>query len=169
MKPFDYQPTLEGEILKLRPLKADDFEELFAVASDPKVWEQHPRWDRYKKEVFQLFFEAALESGGALIAIDQKTEKLIGSSRFLGYDPEASEVEIGFTFLGKDYWGGTYNGEMKSLMLNHAFHWVDSVVFLVCPTNIRSQKSVEKLGAVRDGERTDATGLDAWVYRVWKC
>ena len=168
MKPFDYQPTLEGEILKLRPLKADDFEELFAVASDPKVWEQHPRWDRYKKKMFQPFFEAALESGGALVAIDQKTEKLIGSSRFLGYDAEASEVEIGFTFLGTDYWGGAFNGEMKSLMLNHAFHWVDSVVFLVGPTNIRSQKSVEKLGAVRDGERTDATGLDAWVYRVWK-
>ena len=168
MKPFDYQPTLEGEILKLRPLEADDFEELFAVASDPKVWEQHPRWDRYKEEVFQPFFEAALESGGALVAIDQKTEKIIGSSRFLAYDPEASEVEIGFTFLGTDYWGGTYNGEMKRLMLGHAFQWVDSVVFLVAPTNVRSQKSVEKIGAVRDGERTDATGLEAWVYRVWK-
>jgi RimJ/RimL family protein N-acetyltransferase len=169
MEPFDYQPTLKGEILQLRPLDAVDFEELFAVASNPKVWEQHPRWDRYKEEVFQPFFEAALESGGALVALDPKTEKIIGSSRFLGYDPEASEVEIGFTFLGTDYWGETYNGEMKSLMLNHAFQWVDSVVFLVGPTNLRSQKSVEKIGAVRDGERTDATGLDAWVYRVWKC
>jgi len=150
MEPFDYQPTLKGEILQLRPLDAVDFEELFAVASNPKVWEQHPRWDRYKEEVFQPFFEAALESGGALVALDPKTE-------------------IGFTFLGTVYWGETYNGEMKSLMLNHAFQWVDSVVFLVGPTNLRSQKSVEKIGAVRDGERTDATGLDAWVYRVWKC
>lgn len=168
MKPFDYQPTLVGEILKLRPLEADDFEELYAVASDPKVWEQHPRWDRYKEEVFHPFFEAALESGGALVAIDQKVEKIIGSSRLLGYNPEASEVEIGFTFLGTDYWGGTYNGEMKSLMLDHAFQWVDSVVFLVGPTNLRSQKSVEKLGAFRDGERTDATGAEAWLYRIYK-
>jgi RimJ/RimL family protein N-acetyltransferase len=168
MDTFDYQPTLEGEILKLRPLAASDFEELFAVASDPKVWEQHPRWDRYKAEIFRPFFDAALDSGGALVAMDKKTDAIIGSSRFLAFDSEASEVEIGFTFLGTGYWGGTYNGEMKRLMLNHAFQWVDSVVFLVGPSNVRSQMSVEKIGAVREGERTDATGLNAWVYRIRK-
>lgn len=168
MDTFDHQPTLEGKILKLRPLVASDFEGLFAVASDPEVWKQHPRWDRYKVEVFQPFFQAALDSGGALVAIDKKTNAILGSSRFLAYDSEASEVEIEFTFLGIQYWGGTYNGEMKRLMLDHAFQWVDSVVFLVGPTNVRSQKSVEKIGAMRDGERTDATGLDALVYRIRK-
>jgi L-amino acid N-acyltransferase YncA len=172
-KTFDFQPTLKGELLTLRPLTANDFEELYNIASDPQVWEQHPRWDRYKKEVFQPFMQSGLDSGGSLVVIDNQTGKLIGSTRYLAYDQEKSEVEIGFTFLGIEYWGGTYNGEMKKLMLDHAFQWVNSVVFLVGPTNTRSQKSVEKIGAVRDGVRTDATGLEAWLYRInkssWKC
>lgn len=165
---FDHQPTLCSELLTLRPLEAADFEPLFQVASDPLVWEQHPRWDRYKEEVFRPFFQAGLDSGGALVAIENKTQAIIGSSRYLGFDPNASEVEIGFTFLGKDYWGGTYNGEMKRLMLEHAFQWVDSVAFLIGPDNVRSKRSVEKIGAFHDGSRTDATGLDAHLYRIRK-
>ena len=165
---FDLQPTLKGELLTLRPLGAKDFEPLFQVASDPLVWEQHPRWDRYKEEVFRPFFQAGLNSGGALVAVEGNTQSIIGSSRFLSYSPSAQEVEIGFTFLGRDYWGGTYNGEMKRLMLRHAFQTVGSVVFLIGQDNVRSKRSVEKIGAKFDGERKDATGLDAHIYRIRK-
>ena len=55
---------------------------LYAVASDPLIWEQHPIQDRYKKEeVFREFFREALESGGAFVAIDSKDGQVIGSSR----------------------------------------------------------------------------------------
>jgi RimJ/RimL family protein N-acetyltransferase len=125
--PFDFQPILKGRLLEIRPLRADDFHGLYAVAADPLIWEQHPVRDRYKAEVFRLFFHEALESGGTLIAIDTQDRKVIGSSRFHGYNEEKSEIEIGWTFLARSHWGGIYNGEMKQLMLRHAFRFVDNV------------------------------------------
>ena len=163
---FDAKPTLVGNLLQLRPLQASDYRALFEVASDPLIWEQHPVTDRYKESVFRSFFEDSLRSGGALIAMDTETHSVIGSSRYHGYNETASEVEIGWTFLARSYWGGLYNGEMKQLMLQHAFRFVDSVVFLVGPDNKRSQRAVEKIGGVRDGSRRDASGLQNYVYRI---
>ena len=164
--PFDLQPVLKGELLELRPLRAEDFDALFAVAADPLIWEQHPASDRYQEEVFRKFFQEALESGGALVAIDAKDGRIIGSSRYHGYDETRSEVEIGWTFLARSYWGGRYNGEMKQLMLRHAFQFVDRVVFLIGPQNLRSQRAVEKIGGVRVGMRPDASGRESVVSQI---
>src|SRR5689334_15947742 len=164
--PFDLQPWLQGDLLELRPLAAEDFRDLYAVASDPLVWEQHPCNDRYKEEVFRVFFREALESGGALVALDREDGRVIGSSRFHGYDEARGEVEIGWTFLARSHWGGAYNGEMKRLMLRHAFRFVNSVVFVIGPTNFRSRRAVEKIGAVRAGSRLDASGRESVVYRI---
>src|SRR5262245_276090 len=163
---FDLQPTLEGALLRLRPLRPDDWDELFAVASDPLIWEQHPDSDRYTEPVFREFFREALESGGALAAIDTRDGRLVGSSRFFGYDIESSEIEIGWTFLARSHWGGAYNGEMKQLMLRHAFRFVKSVIFVIGPKNIRSQRAIEKIGGVRDGSRIGANGRESLVYRM---
>lgn len=164
--PFDLQPTLVGELLELHPLHPEDFDRLYAVASDPLIWEQHPARDRYKADVFREFFRESLESGGALIAIERGTGRPIGSSRFHGYDPLGSEIEIGWTFLARSHWGGTYNREMKDLMLRHAFQFVENVVFLVGSQNHRSLRAVEKLGAVRAGSRRDANGREAVLLRI---
>jgi RimJ/RimL family protein N-acetyltransferase len=153
--PFDLQPVLKGDLLELRPLRPGDFEDLYAVASDPLIWEQHPAKDRYQEEVFRAFFRDALKSGGALMAIDLKDGRVIGSSRFHGYDPQKSEIEIGWTFLARSHWGGSYNMEMKKLMLRHAFQFVRNVIFVIGPQNFRSQKAVEKIGAVLAGARPD--------------
>ena len=155
---FDLQPHLKGESIELRPLTPEDWEDLFAVASDPLIWEQHPESNRYEKDVFNVFFREALESGGAFVVIDNKIQQVIGSTRFYGYDPEKSEIEIGWTFLARKYWGGQYNREMKSLMLNHAFKFVENVVFLIGEKNIRSQKAIEKIGAIRNGMVTRRYG-----------
>jgi RimJ/RimL family protein N-acetyltransferase len=163
---FDLQPILRGELLELRPLRPEDFHDLYAVASDPLIWEQHPNSDRYQEEVFKEFFRVALESGGAFVAIDCKDGKVVGSSRFQGYDQEESEIEIGWSFLARSHWGGIYNGEMKQLMLSHAFKFVKSVVFLVGPKNIRSQKAMEKIGGVRVGTRSDDTGRENVVFQI---
>ena len=163
---FDLQPTLQGELLDLRPLRAEDFDALFAVASDPLIWEQHPANDRYKPEVFRAFFDEGLASKGALIATDKKDGRVIGSSRFHGYNPEENEVEIGWTFLARKYWGGVYNGEMKQLMISHAFKFVDRVVFLIGDENLRSQKAVEKIGAVRFGTRIDGFGRERVAFQI---
>jgi len=148
---FDLQPHLKGELIELRPLAPKDWDALFAVASDPLIWEQHPESDRYKEDVFKVFFKEALESGGAFVVVDKNTQQTIGSTRFYGYDPEKSEIEIGWTFLARRYWGGRYNREMKKLLLAHAFKFVESLVFFVGEKNIRSQKAMEKIGATRDG------------------
>lgn len=163
---FDLQPTLKGELLTLRPLRPEDFHDLYAVAADPLIWEQHPHRDRHREEVFRQFFHEALESGGALIVIDSDDDQVIGSSRFHAYDPEKSEIEIGWTFLARSRWGGLYNREMKQLMLRHAFRFVKKVVFLVGPQNLRSRRALEKIGAVREGSRLDGSGRDSLVYQI---
>lgn len=165
---FDLQPTLKGELIQLRPLRLDDFNDIYAVASDPLIWEQHPAKDRCEEGGFKGFFQKALDSGGALVAIDRKNEQLIGSSRFHGYDKEKGEVEIGWTFLARSHWGGTYNWEMKALMLRHAFTFVDSVVFLIDPQNFRSQRAMEKIGGFRVGSRLNAEGRDSLLYQITK-
>ena len=166
--PFELQPTLRGELLELRPMRPEDFEELYAAASDPSIWEQHPIHDRYKEEVFREYFRTGLESGGALVAVDRKTGRIVGSSRFYGYDEAANEIEIGWTFLARSHWGGVCNREMKALMLGHAFRFVDNVVFLVGPQNLRSQKAMEKIGGVRVEGRTDARSRENLVFRIAK-
>jgi len=148
---FDLQPHLKGEVIELRPLTPEDWDGLLTVASDPLIWKQHPESDRYKEDVFKIFFKEALESGGAFVVIDKKSQRIIGSTRFYGYDPEKSEIEIGWTFLTRKYWGGHYNAEMKQLLLTHAFKYVENVVFFVGETNFRSQKAMEKIGAIKIG------------------
>lgn len=142
------QPVLEGERLLLRPLTEADWDALYAVASDPRVWEVHPCNDRWQEPVFREFFADALAKGGALAAIDKASGTVIGSSRFQGHDPEQSHVEIGWSFLAPSYWGGAYNAEMKRLMLAHALQAVERVVFRVGSDNIRSMKAMEKIGGV---------------------
>jgi RimJ/RimL family protein N-acetyltransferase len=149
--PFELQPVLKGELIELRPLRSEDWDDLFAVASDPLIWQQHPENDRYTEDVFKIFFKDALDSAGAFVVIDTKSQQIIGSTRFHGYDPEKSEIEIGWTFLARKYWGGRYNREMKQLMLAHAFKFVENVVFFVGESNIRSQKATEKIGGIKSG------------------
>ena len=142
------QPTLTGARLTVRPVVATDWEGMFAAAADPKIWEAHPDSDRYKEDVFRKYFEGALASGAAFSFVDKASGDIIGSSRFYGHDPVASEIEIGWTFLTRDYWGGSYNAEIKQLMIDHAFTLVDTVVFWVGETNIRSRRAMEKIGGV---------------------
>lgn len=148
MPTIDLQPHLTGDLVALRPLVPEDWDALYAVASDPLIWEQHPASDRYREEVFREFFQGALDSKGAFVVLDRKSGAVIGSSRYHGYDPVKGEIEIGWTFLARSHWGGRYNGEMKRLMLDHAFTFVNRVVLCVGLDNIRSRKAVEKIGGV---------------------
>ncbi len=148
------QPTLIGDNLLLRPLNEDDWDAMYAVASDPLLWEVHPAWDRYKEPVFREYIAGAMASRGALAVIDRATGSIIGGSRYANFVPERNEIEIGWSFLARDYWGGAYNREMKSLMLTHAFRFFDSIRFNIGATNVRSRRAIEKIGARFDGEYT---------------
>jgi RimJ/RimL family protein N-acetyltransferase len=163
---LDRQPRLAGELVAVRPLRPDDFDGLLAVAADPLLWEQHPARERWREEVFRGFFDEQLASGGGLLVVDRGSGETIGSSRYHGYDPECSRVEIGWTFLARSRWGGAFNGELKRLMIDHAFGAVDTVIFGVHAGNVRSQRAVEKLGAARAGERADGEGRPMLVYAL---
>ena len=148
---MDRQPTLTGERLLLRPLRADDWDALFAVASDPLVWEVHPAQDRWQEPVFRAFFADALDKGGAMVVIDRASGTIVGSSRFQNYcEDDGGSVEIGWTFLARELWGGSFNREMKRLMLARALESVERVHFIVGENNIRSRKAMTKIGGKLD-------------------
>lgn len=149
----DWQPIgLRDGNVHLEPLREDHFEELYAVASDPLVWAQHPNPDRYQREVFRTFFEGAIASGGAFIIRAADDGRAIGGSRFYEHDPVADEVKIGYTFFARECWGRGFNPAVKRLMLDHAFRHVARVFFHVGAGNIRSQKAMERIGARKVGE-----------------
>jgi len=153
---FDYQPTLTGDVLTLRPAAASDWEALYAIGSDPQVWAMHPARERYTEANFRAYFEDGLASGGALVAVSRADGAVLGWSRYSDKFADPGEMEIGWTFLGRDYWGGGWNTEMKRLMLTHAFRFVPMVIFRVGDENLRSRRAVEKLGAKLTGKSETA-------------
>jgi RimJ/RimL family protein N-acetyltransferase len=142
-----WQPELRGERVSLRPLTAADLEPLFQSASDPLIWAQHSAKERYRREEFEKFFTGAMGCGGALAILDNATGRIIGSSRYYDHDAMSSSVVIGYTFLERAFWGGSFNAEVKSLMLRHAFAKVAIVQFHVSPGNVRSRRALERIGA----------------------
>lgn len=167
--PFDAQPTLGNAWVKLLPLRERDFEALYEVASDPFIWEQHPNKDRWQKEEFLTFFDAAIASKGALVIHDAKTSAVIGTSRFYDLDGNRRVVSIGYTFLARSHWGGIYNPQAKSLLLGHAFRWVDRVIFEIGAANLRSQKAIERQGAMKIGEKTiQDAGEEPKMYFIYE-
>lgn len=166
---MNLQPTLANEIITIKPIQKEDFEALFAIASDELLWEQHPNKDRYKKEEFQLFFENAIQSKGAFIVINNKTNEIIGSSRYYEFNEVEKSIVIGYTFISRAFWGKNYNSSLKELMINYAFQFVNKVYFHVGETNYRSQKAVEKLGAIKIGEiKSENLSKINWVYQLKK-
>ena len=167
---FNLQPTnLFNDTVILNPLKITDFECLFAVASDALIWEQHPNKLRYQKEVFQNFFDGAIESIGAFLIQDAQTHEIIGSTRFYDFDEKDNSILIGYTFLGRKFWGNGINAMVKKMLLNYAFQFVDMVYFHVGATNFRSQKAMEKLGALKIAEQEVAYfGEDSKLNYIYK-
>lgn len=166
---MNLQPILHNELVTLIPLQKGDFDELYNIASDELLWEQHPNNDRFKKEVFEEFFNIAIASKGAFKIIDTASNQVIGSTRFYNYDENLRTIVIGYTFIDRKLWGTSYNSSVKHLMIDYAFQFVKNIHFHVGETNFRSQKAVEKLGAKVIGEIKDDTSLKTnWIYAITK-
>jgi RimJ/RimL family protein N-acetyltransferase len=145
----DFQPTLIGPTVTIRPISADDWTELFAAGADPEIWKVHPVSDRYTEPAFRKFFDSAVNSKMGFVFVDRATGRLIGSSRYHGYEPALGEIEIGWTFIVRSHWGGRANREVKRLMLDHAFTFVDTVIFWVGHRNWRSRGAMTKIGGFK--------------------
>ena len=150
---FSIQPVLENDQIILLPLEEADFDALYAVAADPKVWEQHPNKERWRKEVFQNYFEGAIESKGAFKIIDKATGEMAGSTRYYDYSEAERSILIGYTFYATRYWGKGINPSVKQLMLSYIFQYVDRVIFHIGAQNIRSQIAIGRIGALKIGEQ----------------
>jgi N-acetyltransferase len=172
MPPYSPLPTLQNDLIIATPLQPNDFEKLYAAASDPVIWEQHPNKNRWQREAFENYFKGAILSEGAFLVKDAKTGEVIGSSRYSDFIPETNTVSIGYTFFIRRCWGGGYNYALKQLMLDYIFQFVDEVTFYVGAVNKRSQVSIERFGAVKIGEKETAyfgelAKLD-FVYAITK-
>ncbi len=168
---FDAQPELASSLLALRPLKSEDFDELFAAAGHPEVWASHPAKDRYKRDVFEKYFAFLLNTKSTLAVIDQASGRIIGCSRYYEAPDQPGSISIGFTFLNHAFWGGGVNFELKRLMLDHAFKSFSEVWFHIAPNNIRSQKATSKLGAEHAYDATlnlSGTASPAMCFRLGK-
>ncbi len=152
----DLQPILQNEVVKLVPLRSEDFEALYIVASDPLIWEQHPSKNRYQLPVFENFFKGAIQSKGAFLIYDLACNELAGSTRFYDWEETTKTIIIGYTFFARKFWGTAVNKSTKKLMLDHAFSFADKVQLHVAAINIRSQKAIEKLGAIKISEQAVA-------------
>jgi RimJ/RimL family protein N-acetyltransferase len=169
---FDLQPILENDIVVLRPLEETDFDALYAVASDPLIWAQHPAKERSQREGFSTFFNEAMHTKSAFVALDKQTNTIIGSTRYFPVLESENAIEIGWTFIARAFWGGRHNQAMKKLMLDYAFQYIDHVLFHIHADNLRSQKAVEKIGGVRvtelDGQTLSTRAPQTVIYKLSK-
>lgn len=146
---FSIQPNLENDFVQVLPLEINDFEGLYQVAKDKKIWEQHPCNNRWNEDVFKVFFKEAVESKGAFKIIDKATGELIGSTRFYDYSENDKSIVIGYTFIAVKYWGTGINSSIKKLMIDYIFQYVDKIYFHIGSTNFRSQKAIAKINAIK--------------------
>jgi N-acetyltransferase len=144
------QQLLSTTHYELLPLQTNDFDRLYAIANDQLLWEQHPNPNRYQLADFTTYFEGAILSKGAYIVLDKHTKEVLGCSRY--YDASADSIFIGYTFIARKHWGTALNKTIKHILLQHIFNYVNAVKFHVGVHNIRSQKSMEKLGAKKNAE-----------------
>lgn len=155
---FDFQPNLLGKLIALSPAVEADFEPLFAVASDPEIWTQHTAKDRWQRDVFRANFDGALADEGGMVARERATGEVVGFSRFSQLFVGPDDMEIGWTFLARRLWGGTYNRDMKHSMLSHVLATFPRALFRVAEDNPRSRRAMEKIG----GTLTDWRGTVAY-------
>ena len=151
--------TLSNDLVKLIPLKQDDYNWIYAVASDPEIWEQHPDNTRFTPVGFTKYFKKLLNTDQPYLILDINTDQVIGATSFYQYNQKEDSIAIGFTFLAKAYWGGAYNQSIKKLMMDFAFLSLNKIIFHVREGNVRSQKAIEKIGGKFERKYASEDGL----------
>jgi N-acetyltransferase len=150
--------TLRGRWLTLEAIDEHHAPGIFEAMRDDEVC-RYLAWDPPKSldETLVLVREAkdAMARGQAIVyaQVWNATGRAIGSTRLLDVRPADRQVEIGSTFLGRDYWRTPANTESKYLFLRHCFESLGCVrvALKTDGRNLRSQEAIARLGAVREG------------------
>ncbi len=161
MPPAPTYPTLTGRHVALVPLQADHAADLWLAGSAPEIW-------TYMRSGVASFADMEAWVGAALAERDQTgskpyvirelaTGKLVGSTRLFDIQLAHRNGEIGHTWYEPRVWRSAVNTESKLLFLGYCFEQLDflRVQFKTCSRNVRSQKAIERLGAVKEGMLRD--------------
>ena len=165
-------PQLENEEALLQPLEEGDFEALYELGRDPRIWEQHPQSDRWKEEIFRRFFDEAIERQGAYRIIEKSSGSLVGTTRIYDADVARGRIKVGYTFLATRFWGTGLNLRVKELLLNELFSTFEEVLFEIGERNGRSRTAIGRLGACQvEGSEgiltpTVSGGQQRLLYRI---
>ena len=153
----DLSITLENEYARLEPLTMENYQYLIPIASQEKLIQYSPS-DIETQESLKKYVEIALKQQQLnqsipFIIYDKKTETYAGCTRFMNINWQHKVLEIGSTWIGREFHGSGLNKQMKDLLLNYVFDEMgfEKVEFRIDERNIRSRKAVEKLGAILEG------------------
>lgn len=150
--------VLEGELVRVEPLRAEHEPALWEAGNDPEVW----RWlwinaasspERFHEWVEQALTDSAAGKQASFATIDRASGRAIGHTSYMTLRPEHRGLEIGGTWLGREWWRSGANVETKLLLLGHAFETLDCmrVEFKTESTNERSRKALAGIGAQFEG------------------
>ncbi|MEK3685342.1 GNAT family N-acetyltransferase [Paenibacillus sp. FSL R10-2736] len=148
---------LEGGVIRLVPLMEEHKPELVKVLNDPLIWEYTWRRITTEEQVGQLIDAALMNKAKGtdipFVIIEQASGRIAGTTRIMHLDRTHRNAEIGCTWISSDYWRTAVNTESKLLLLQYCFEGLGliRVNFSIVSTNLRSQRAVERIGAVREG------------------
>jgi RimJ/RimL family protein N-acetyltransferase len=154
---FDFYPQLENKRVLLRPLVAEDIQELAPLAlGEPELW-RYTATRIMDRQGLERYIDLALRERDSQISIpflvvDKVNNRVAGSTRYMPVAPH-KRVELGWTWIGKAYQGTGLNKAMKWLMLQHAFEQMDMnrVELKTSERNLTSQRAIQSIGGVREG------------------
>ncbi|OPC32488.1 GNAT family N-acetyltransferase [Elizabethkingia miricola] len=154
---INHPVILQGTNINLVPLEEKHLEELYTAAADKELWALIPT-DCSERDTFYKTYEFAISERTAgnqypFVIIHKDTNKIIGSTRLFEIYPADKKLEIGWTWITKDYWGTTINLECKLLLLTYCFETLKTnrVQLKTKDTNFRSRKAIEKIGGIFEG------------------
>ena len=156
---MDVKPlTLENRWVRLEPLTLQHAEGLWAIGQQADDWLWMPRACFQSLDDTRQWINEALaqQDKGLQIAFairDRASGKLAGSTRYLNIRPKDHGLEIGWTWLGRDFQRSAVNTATKLLLLGHAFDTLNAlrVELKTDARNQRSQAAIARLGATREG------------------
>ena len=150
--------TLHGRWVTLEPLESRHTADLFAAAQDEDIWRYLPAAMPHSLADMQTWTANALavRNAGQMLPfaiVERTTGRAIGSTRYLDYSAFDRHIEIGWTWLGRDWWRTPLNTECKYLLMRHAFETLACIRVQLKTDlrNERSQRAIERIGGVREG------------------
>lgn len=172
--------ALENEVVLLKALEKQDVVGILTAGSYPEIWTYLSTNIEKEQDVHNFVDKAlqekALNKEFPFVIVDKKSGEIIGSTRFMDIDESHKRLEIGFTWLTPAYWRTTVNTNCKYLLLSYCFEVLGlrRVQIKTDHENTRSQKAIERIGALKEGIlrnhmiRKDGTTRHTVMYSVIK-